>query len=139
MIINRFENSQIKNSKLPFSWQSQNALDELSDFLQQNWEQRSVFYDDSTITSLQQFLGFTGQKGIRTKNYIGTIVFNGEQLNIFPKMFREDIDDHETEDLSLKRTIPVLPASLAVSLYIVSPGKRHGKDTAGVPHEARLF
>ena len=84
------------------SWQSQKNLDELSEFLQQNWEQRSVFYDDGEVTSKQQFLSFIGQKGIKTQNYIGTIVFNGEQLNIFPKMFRTDIDDHETDDLDQK-------------------------------------
>lgn len=102
MILNRYENTIIKNNKLPTSWQSQKDLDELSDFLQQNWEQRSVFYDDGEVTSKQQFLSFIGQKGIKTQNYIGTIVFNGEQLNIFPKMFRTDIDDHETDDLDQK-------------------------------------
>ena len=86
MILNRYENTIIKNNKLPVSWQAQKALDELSDFLQQNWEQRSVFYDDGEISSKQQFLSFIGQKGIKTQNYIGTIVFNGEQLNIYPKM-----------------------------------------------------
>ena len=98
-IINRYENTSISNNKLPESWRSQKKLDDLADFLQQNWEQRSVFYEDGQISSKQQFLGFTGQKGIRTKNYIGTIVFEGEQLNIFPKMFRSDMDDHDTDDL----------------------------------------
>ena len=102
MILNRYENTIIKNNKLPASWQAQKDLDELSDFLQQNWEQRAVFYDDGEITSKQQFLSFIGQKGIKTQNYIGTIVFNGEQLNIYPKMFRTDIDDHETDDLEQK-------------------------------------
>lgn len=100
MILNQYENTTIKNNKLPASWQSQKDLDELSVFLQQNWEQRSVFYDDGEISSKQQFLSFTGQKGVKTQNYIGTIVFNGEQLNIFPKMFRTEMDDHDTEDLT---------------------------------------
>lgn len=100
--MNQYENTLIKNSKLPSSWQSQKELDALSDFLQQNWGQRSVFYEDGEITSKQQFLTFTGQQGIKTQNYIGTIVFNGEQLNIYPKMFREDIEDYETDDLSQK-------------------------------------
>ena len=100
MVINRYEETSIKNAKIPESWQSQAALDELADFLQQNWEQRAVFFDDGKIDSKQQFLGFTGQKGIRTKNYVGTIVFNGEQLNIFPKMFKVDSEDTDTDDLS---------------------------------------
>ena len=102
MVINSYENSYIKFNSLPALWQSQNALDELADFLQQNWEQRSVFYEDGAVTSKQQFLTFTGQRGIRTKNYIGTIVFKGEQINIFPKMFREDAEDNGTENLSQK-------------------------------------
>lgn len=102
MILNHYEYSQIKNSALPDSWRSQQALDELLDFLQQNWELRSVYYDDGKIDSKQQFLAFTGQQGIKTQNYIGTIVFKGEQLNIYPKMFREDADDQNTDNLSQK-------------------------------------
>ncbi len=100
-MLNCFEETNIRNNRLPAEWQSQSALDELSQFLQINWEQRSVFYDDGEVTSRQQFLAFTGQKGIRTGHYIGTIVFRGQQLNIFPKMFKADKDDHDTQDLTL--------------------------------------
>ena len=100
-VLNCFEESQIRNRRLPQEWQDQSSLDELAEFLQLNWEQRSVFFDDGEITSRQQYLGFTGSKGIRTNNYIGTIVFRGQQLNIFPKVFREDKDDNDTDELSL--------------------------------------
>ena len=102
MELNYYEETLIKNSQLPDVWQSQRSLDELLEFLQFNWEQRSVFYDDGEVTSRQQFLTFTGQKGVRTRKYIGTIVFKGQQLNIFPKVFRTDIDDTDTSELSLK-------------------------------------
>lgn len=102
MILNRYEESTISKTKLPSTWQSQKVLDELDAFLQSNWEQRSVFYEDGKVESRQQFLGFTGQQGIRTKKYVGTIVYNGEQLNIFPKMFRTEPDDQDTEDLTQK-------------------------------------
>lgn len=102
MVLNVFEESSIKNSKLPIEWQSQTSLDELADFLQTNWEQRSAFYEDGQVTSRQQFLSFIGQRGIRTNNYIGTIVFKGQQLNIFPKMFKTDKYDYDTSDLDLK-------------------------------------
>ena len=101
-MLNCFEESTIKNKALPSEWKSQSSLDELADFLQFNWEQRSAFYEDSAVTTRQQFLEFTGQQGIKTKNYVGTIVFKGQQLNIFPKIFREDKDDTDTSDLSLK-------------------------------------
>ena len=78
--INSFEESPIKNKRLPIEWQDQNSLDELEEFLQSNWEQRSVFYDDGEVTSRQQYLGFTGQKGLRTNNYIGTVVFKDSNL-----------------------------------------------------------
>ena len=102
MVINCFEQSPIKNRKLPPEWQDQSSLDELAEFLQLNWEQRSAFYDDGQVTSRQQFLEFTGHKGIRTKNYVGTVAFKGQQLNIFPKVFREDKDDNETDELDLR-------------------------------------
>ena len=102
MIINRYEESQIPNPKLPVSWQSQETLSALEDFLQQNWEQRAVFYEDGVINSKQQFLSFIGHSAIRTKNYIGTVVFNGEQLNIYPKMFKYSKDEPDIENLSPK-------------------------------------
>lgn len=43
-----------------------------------------------------------GQKGIRTTNYMGTIIFKGEQLNIYPKVFKCEKDDFDTEDLTQK-------------------------------------
>ena len=105
MVLDRYEYSKIPNAKLPGTWQSQMALDELLDFLQQNWEQRSVFYEDGEINSKQQFLDFLGSGAIRTKKYIGTIVFNGEQLNIYPKVFSPEKEDHETDDLSQKHLL----------------------------------
>lgn len=105
MVLNVFEESTIRNAKLPAEWQSQTSLDELLDFLQTNWEQRSAFYDDGQVTSRQQFLAFLGQRGIRTNNYIGTIVFKGQQLNIFPKMFKADKYDSDTSDLDLKHML----------------------------------
>ena len=100
--INCFEEKVIKNHKLPSEWQSQEALDGLLAFLQQNWEQRTALFTDISVSSKQQYLSFTGQKGIRTNNYVGTIVYKGQKLNIFPKVFREDKDDDDTSDLDLK-------------------------------------
>ena len=102
MTLNYYEYSKINNNKLPSSWQSQSSLDALYSFLQQNWEQRSVFYNDQEISSQQQFLDFVGQQSIRTKKYIGTIMFKGEQLNIYPRVFKTEKDDHDTDDLSQK-------------------------------------
>lgn len=100
-MLNFYENTLIKNSKLPDSWKSQTAQNELLEFLQSNWEQRGIFYDDGAVVSKQQFLDFTGQQAIKTKDYVGTIVFKGEQLNIFPKIFRESKEDNDTDELTL--------------------------------------
>jgi len=102
MILNYYENTLIKNEKLPVKWQSQAALEELFDFLQSNWEERSIFYEDGNVNSKQSFLDFVGFKGISTKNYVGTIVFKGQQLNIFPKVFKTDKEDTDIENLNLK-------------------------------------
>lgn len=105
MVLNRYEHTKISNNKLPDSWKPQSALDDLQDFLQDNWEQRAVFYEDGEIKGSQQFIEFTGQQGIKTKKYIGTIVFKGEQLNIYPKVFSTEKEDHETDDLSQRHLL----------------------------------
>lgn len=100
-MINCFEEKIIKNRNLPVSWQSNNIQSEIERFLQLNWEQRRSFYNDEKVESKQQFLDFKSNGDLRTNNYIGTIVFKDEQLNIFPKIFRTDIDDDNTDDLTL--------------------------------------
>lgn len=98
-MINAFEFQKIKTSKLPASWREEGALEELEQFLQDNWELRSTFYTDTELTKRQQFIDFDRKNGFKTKNYIGTINFRGEQFNIFPKIFKEDEDDYDTSDL----------------------------------------
>lgn len=105
MNLNYYEYTFIKNNKLPDNWQSQTALIEMQNFLQANWEQRSVFYNDKEISGRQQFLDVDGQKNILTKNYVGTISFKGHQLNIFPRVFKTNKQDTDTEDLSLNMLI----------------------------------
>lgn len=105
MTLNVFEEKPILNADLPVEWQSQTALDELADFLQRNWEQRFAFYDDKQISSRQQFLSFIGQKGVKPNNYIGTIVFRGQRLNIFPKMFQSFRDENDRSNLDEKHLL----------------------------------
>lgn len=105
MILNVFEEKPIRNALLPVEWQSQAALDELACFLQHNWEQRYAFYDDKQISSRQQFLSFIGQKGVKPNSYIGTIVFKGHRLNIFPKMFQAYRDENDPSHLDEKHLL----------------------------------
>lgn len=104
-MVNCFEFSPIKNKNLPPSWQEYGVLEDLEKFLQSNWEQRSIFYSDGYVTSRQQFIDFDRRDGIKVQNYIGTIIFKGEQLNIFPKVFKEDEDDDDTEKLNINDLI----------------------------------
>lgn len=104
-MINGFEFSKMKMEKLPKSWQEEGALKDLESFLQENWQQRSIFYTDRQITSRQQFIDFDKKDAIKLQNYIGTIIFKGEQLNIFPKIFKEDEDDFDTDDLNIEDLI----------------------------------
>lgn len=99
MVLNRYEYSKIPNARLPKAWQSQADLDGLEDFLQKNWAERAFFYNDEKLESQQQFLKFIGRQSVRTNKYIGTIVYKGEQLNIYPRVFSTEKDDHETDDL----------------------------------------
>lgn len=102
MVMNRYEYSEIKNDELPVSWRSQVDLDEFRDFLQQNWEQRSTFYSDGKKERKQQFISFLGSGGIKTKKYVGTIVYKGEQLNIFPRVFKANSSDNNADLLTTK-------------------------------------
>lgn len=104
-MVNGFEFTKIKFKKLPVSWQQPGILEELEHFLQENWEQRSIFYNDGTITSRQQFIDFDKKDGIKLQNYVGTIIYKGEQLNIFPKIFKEDEDDFDSNDLEIDELI----------------------------------
>lgn len=98
--MNTIEFKKIKTVNLPAKWQSKDMLEKLEQFLQANWEQRSVFYMDNVVTSRQQFINFDVSGGLKTKNYIGTICYEGETLNIFPKVYKLDEDDDETDDWS---------------------------------------
>ncbi|MGE5417510.1 MAG: McrC family protein [Acidobacteriota bacterium] len=100
-MINAFEFQKVKTSKLPSIWREDGALDELEKFLQSNWEKRSIFYSDKKISSRQQFIDFDRRDGFKTQNYIGTITYRGEQLNIFPKIFKADEDDYDASELDI--------------------------------------
>lgn len=98
-MINTFEFQKVKTAQLPAEWQEEGVLEEFERFLQENWELRSVFYTDVELTRRQQFIDFDKKNGFKTKNYIGTIHFRGEQFNIFPKIFKEDEDDYDATNL----------------------------------------
>ena len=100
-MLNSYEHRRIRSSELPVQWQTDGALNQLERFLQDNWEQRSIFYTDGQVTSRQQFIDFDVHDGIKLQNYIGTIIFKGEQLNIFPKVFKADADDTDTDSLQV--------------------------------------
>ena len=98
--MNTYEYKTIKRDKLPITWRDSSVLNQLNDFLQQNWQQRNVIFDDERLESKQQFLSFKENQSIHTEGYIGTIVFKNEQLNIYPRVFKEDKDDDDAENLS---------------------------------------
>ena len=101
-MVNCYEFKKIRMNDLPEGWQSKEVLHELENFLQASWEQRKIFYEDGQITSHQQFIDFDKKDGIKVQNYVGTIIFRGNQLNIFPKIYKEEEDDDDTDHLDLK-------------------------------------
>lgn len=80
-----YEESRI--SDLPSSWLGENTKKELLAFLQDNWNQRDALFDDGNKSTNQQFITFDRLGRLRANNYIGTIAFKGEVLNIYPKVF----------------------------------------------------
>lgn len=104
-MLNSYEFSKVKKGCLPEEWKVDGVLDDLEKFLQINWEQRSIFYTDNQITTRQQFIDFDIKDGIKLQNYIGTIIYKGAQLNIFPKIFKDDEDDNDTKSLQVDELI----------------------------------
>lgn len=97
-MINAFENKVIKKESLPLSWREDSFIDDFSSFLQKNWEQRQILYFDSSPSSKQRFLEFPRKNVIKCTNYIGTIIYQGEQINIFPKVFARFDGDEEIDN-----------------------------------------
>lgn len=135
-MLNCYEYQIIKNNDLPLSWQSPEELNSLEKFLQQNWEQRSIYYDDKNISSKQKFLAFLSHNDIKTQNYIGTIAFKGEQINIFPKMF--DVDE-SLEKLSLSHLMKNLVGWIEYCNKISYPFINITADLAGEENLKELF
>lgn len=102
MTINVFEHSVIQNSQLPRNLRNVESLNCFEDFLQTNWNQRAIFYEDNYKTSKQQFIKFIRNNAIKTNKYIGTIIYQSEKINIFPKVFKESKDDSNTSNLTEK-------------------------------------
>lgn len=138
-MINSFEHKKIKTKKLPQCWQEEGVLEQLEKFLQDNWEQRSIFYTDGHVTSRQQFIDFDVKDGIKLQNYIGTIIFMGEQLNIFPKVFKYDEDDFDTDDLEIDDLINNLVMWLGYCDRLNFPFVTMKGELSGIENLLELF
>lgn len=137
--MNQFEEKDIKKSKLPIEWQSETAQIELEEFLQENRDQRKSLYDDGENYKKQQFLGFKSHGMLRTNEYVGTIVFKGQQLNIFPKMFRETEGDDDIDDLNLDHLMGNLIQWLEYCSKFEFPYINIKSDLKGVDNLKELF
>lgn len=102
MNISTYEHSNIRVTDLPSTFRSDFYISELEEFLQNNWEQRSVFYQDDKVFSKQQYLNLTNKNSFITNNYIGTIIFKGLKIDIYPKVFKLDKKASKEESLNIK-------------------------------------
>ena len=121
MSLDVYEYTKIGIDELPKTWQSQEAIDGLSNFLQKNWEQRYILYSDGDSKKEQQFISFLGSKAIKTKKYVGTIVYKGEQVNIYPRVFKYNKENKNTDTLSQKLFVNNLTKWLEYSNKIDYP------------------
>ena len=138
-IIDQFEEKVIANDSIPVEWRTESALNELEVFLQENWNQRKALYDDKNSHTKQQFLGFTARRGIATKNYVGTVVFKGQQLNIYPKVFRERKGDDDTSQLNPKHLMENLIQWLDYCSKFEFPYINIKSELTGVENLKELF
>ena len=129
-----YEETEIRKHYLPESWKDEGVQAELKDFLQQNWDQRKSFYDDGNNNSKQQFLTFLNFGSIRTNEYVGTIVFKGEQFNIFPKVF-----ETRGEELTLSHLMANLVQWLDYCSKFDFPFVSIKNDLEGIDNFKELF
>ena len=79
------------------------SLDGLEDFLDDIWESRekSSFYLDEENESSQKFLRFIGKTNeIKSNKYVGVIYFNGNKINLLPKIFYDSDRDYSNDEVS---------------------------------------
>ena len=79
------------------------SLDGLEDFLDDIWESReqNSFYLDEENESSQKFLRFIGKTNeIKSNKYVGVIYFNGNKINLLPKIFYDSDRDYSTDEVS---------------------------------------
>ena len=83
-VINTFEYTRVNNLNI--------NKKELEKFLQNNWDSRLILYNDNNLSKKQQFIDFDHRgNDFKTKNYIGTIVYDNVNINIFPKLYRDSL------------------------------------------------
>ena len=97
-MVNLYEHQRIPKRLLNSTWHSPTFVEDLNSFLQANWNQRKAFYDDYSLSGKQKFLDLSRINDIGATNYIGTISFKGETINVFPKVFRLDEYDNYSND-----------------------------------------
>ena len=79
------------------------SLDGLEDFLDDIWESRekNSFYLDEENESSQKFLRFIGKTNeIKSNKYVGVIYFNGNKINLLPKIFYDSDRDYSNDEVS---------------------------------------
>ena len=79
------------------------SLDGLEDFLDDIWENRekNSFYLDEENESSQKFIRFIGKTNeIKSNKYVGVIYFNGNKINLLPKIFYDSDRDYSTDEVS---------------------------------------
>lgn len=126
--LSRFEYSIIEERDFPNAWKGKNNLIAFERFLQSSWDQRMSLYDDGEESKKQQFLEFDHRNKIKTKNYIGTIIFNRERLDIYPKIYDEYNYIPTISDLILDLTTWLHYCDKARYPFINIPSSFSGKD-----------
>lgn len=95
IVHNLVENS--RNIYLHGDFDDRIFLSNFNDFLIKSWNQRNALYDDGIKDPKQHFINVDIKGGrLSFNDYIGTVCYQNHQINVFPKVFKED----EKEDTS---------------------------------------
>lgn len=79
------------------------SLEGLEGFLDDIWESRenNSYYSEEENENSQKFLRFISKtKEVKSNKYVGVIYFNGNKINLLPKIFYDSDRDYSTDEVS---------------------------------------
>lgn len=100
------------------------AVSDFRNYLNESWKKRYNLYDDRALYDVtppygeQRFLTFDGNL-VKARNYIGFVSYEGENLTIYPKVFRDKVKEADIDSFLMTNLLYWLKRSTRIKFPIV--------------------